>query len=134
MLYKISQGSMRSCPIGQSTVIHLVSTAEAVEQAGTGYVFTDGHGIMALTDYFDDLSDLDMIDWPLMEARYWYDTIDDMDRKRRRQAEFLVFEFIPWDLIDEIVVLNNSMLQSVVGSLSAVGIATPARIDQQWYY
>ena len=51
---------------------------------------------MRFTDFFDDLKDLDKIDWDLMQSRYWNDTNDDPDRKRRRQAEFLVHEFFPW--------------------------------------
>lgn len=38
-----------------------------------------------------DLSDLDKIDWDVMGSDYWNDTNEDMNRKARRQAEFLVY-------------------------------------------
>jgi hypothetical protein len=46
-----------------------------------------------LTDFYDDLNDLKEVDWNVMTLRIWKDTNDDPDRKRRRQAEFLVYHF-----------------------------------------
>jgi hypothetical protein len=134
MLYTISRGNVPSCPNGQTTVVHLVSTAEAVSAAGLGFAFTDGHAIVALSEYYDDLADLDQVDWPLMKARYWHDTLDDMDRKRRRQAEFLVHESMPWSLIDEIVVMSPSIEHEVNDWVNHAKQATQVRTDRSWYY
>lgn len=86
MLYTINRGNVKSYTQGQSTVIHLVSYVENIEVAGLSFVFTDGHAVMAFTDFFDDLNYLSAIDWDVMESRYWNDTNEDNDRKRRRQA------------------------------------------------
>ena len=53
------------------------------------------------------LAQLDAVDWPLMNTRYWADTDDDLDRKRRRQAEFLVHQGFPMTLIQEIGVMDQ---------------------------
>jgi hypothetical protein len=50
--------------------------------------------------------------------RYWSDTVDDMDRKRRKQAEFLVYRHCPWSLICEIAVLNERAKTRVEGILA----------------
>lgn len=42
-----------------------------------------------------------------MGERYWNDTPEDGDRKRRRQAEFLVYTSLPWRLIEEIGVISR---------------------------
>ncbi|UTW68357.1 DUF4433 domain-containing protein [Anaerobacillus sp. HL2] len=39
------------------------------------------------------------MDWDVMESKYWFDTDDDPDRKRRRQAEFLVLRHFPLELV-----------------------------------
>ncbi len=65
---------------GQATVVHLVSSAQRVHAAGLEFVFTDGHAIMAISDFFQDLRDLDRVDWKVMQARYWADTQADADR------------------------------------------------------
>ena len=60
----------------------------SIAAAKAGFVFTDGHAIMQLSKFYDDLGYLTEIDWDIMEEKYWRDTIEDPDRKRRRQAEF----------------------------------------------
>ena len=96
MLYTISRGNVENYTQGQAAVIHLVSSIENIEAEDLCFVFTDGHAVMTFTNFFDDLNYLRAIDWDVMESRYWNDTNEDNDRKRRRQAEFLVRYFFPW--------------------------------------
>ncbi len=100
---------------GQRPVVYLQSTIEAVRNAGLGWVFTEGHADMQFTDFFDDLEELSKIDWNLMKAKYWNDTNDDPDRKRRRQAEFLVHDFFPWELVSYVGVYDGDIAETVGG-------------------
>ena len=43
----------------------------------------------------------------MVYQRYWKDNLDDMDRQRRKQAEFLVHRFCDWSLINEIAVIDE---------------------------
>ncbi|MFO7860368.1 MAG: DarT ssDNA thymidine ADP-ribosyltransferase family protein [Desulfosalsimonas sp.] len=67
-------------PIFQEPLIYAVSTVEEIIQAGLDFVFSDGHGIAAYTEWFDDINDLEKIDWDMVYATYWADTVEDMDR------------------------------------------------------
>lgn len=59
---------------------------------------------MDYSDFCEDLELLgDIIDWELMESKYWFDTDEDNRRKCRRQAEFLVHKFCPWTLVKKLV-------------------------------
>lgn len=98
MLYAIHKGNVQTYTEGQKPILHLVSSAEVVQEAGLAFTFTDGHAEMDISTFFTDLNDLEKIDWDIMQSRYWYDTLKDGDRKRRRQAEFLVHSFFPWRL------------------------------------
>jgi len=95
MLYTINQGNVSDHSEGQTPVVHLAASAQAIRAAGHSFVFTDGHGTMQITQFFDNLADLDKVDWQIMKAKYWKDIDIDNDRKRRRQAEFLVHEVFP---------------------------------------
>ncbi len=77
-----------------------------------------------------------MIDWEIMEAKYWADTDEDGDRKRRRQAEFLVNEFFPWRLIREIGVISPEMKQRVETQLKQFPNRHQplVKIHREWYY
>jgi DUF971 family protein len=118
----------------QERIIYVVSTAQTVQQHNISFVFTDGHGIMAWTAFFDDLAQLSEVDWAVMELEYWNDTNQDPDRKRRRQAEFLVYEVFPWDLVHEVGVKTNRMQEAVQKVISDHGKSTTVTVHPEWYY
>ncbi len=134
MLFTIHKGNVEGYNQGQESVIYLVSTAEAIEAMALAFAFTDGHGIIGYTQFSDDLEDLDMVDWDIMEAKYWNNTADDNDRRRRRQAEFLVHRFCPWTLITEIGVINTTIQAQVQRILQNVKYQPPVRVNPNWYY
>lgn len=133
MLFTINKGNV-PCDGGQDALVHLVSTAQAVEDEGLGFAFADGHGIMNFSNFYDDLNDLDEVDWDVMAATYWHDTADHPDRKRRRQAEFLVHKEFPWRLVTDIVVRSESAKGIVGGMISGLAHIPRVRADQSWYY
>jgi len=113
MMLQLNTGQVTGYFEGQEPLMYLVSSVQTVEAGGRPFVFSDGHGIAAFTKWFSDVSDLDKVDWNVVYRRYWPDTIEDMDRQRRKQAEFLVHEFCDWSLIEEIAVLNARMKTKV---------------------
>lgn len=119
---------------GQGKVIHLVASAETIRDAELGFVFTDGHAVMAMSSFYDDLADLDRIDWAVMESKFWNDTLEDGDRKRRRQAEFLVHQYLPWDQIHAIGVLNTTAKAEVEAIIIEQSHQPPVIIRRTWYY
>jgi hypothetical protein len=123
MLFLIKQGGVAGVDARQARLVYLVSTVEAVRAAALPFVLTDGHGTMALTDFFADPDRLDRIDWPLMRAQYWRDTVEDGDRKRRRQAEMLVHRRVPWSLVHTIVVKTGPAAAAVARSAPGSGAA-----------
>ncbi|MEQ8465319.1 type II toxin-antitoxin system toxin DNA ADP-ribosyl transferase DarT [Coleofasciculus sp. E1-EBD-02] len=134
MLYTIHRGNVPGYTQGQRGVLYLVSSVEAIATNLSGFVFTDGHGIMAYSDFYDDLAYLNRIDWQIMKENYWADTPDDGDRKRRRQAEFLVHRFCPWKLIEEIGVFNSTIQVQVRQLLQKFNYQPPVNVYRDWYY
>lgn len=134
MLYAISRGYVQGYVDGQKPILHLVSSAEAVQQSNLTFAFTDGHAPMTISRFFDDLRSLDQIDWEIMKVIYWADTIEDGDRSRRRQAEFLVHQFFPLHLIEEIGVVNKNVAQEVSILLEAEVRKPVLKIAPTWYY
>jgi len=134
MLYSIHTGYVDGYAGGQESVLHLVSSAEAVKEKGLKFVFTNGHAVIAFSNFFSDLSDLDKIDWAIMKATYWNDTDTDNDRKRRRQAEFLVHSFFPWELIEKIGVINEGVARKVRSVLAGLKRKPVVTVQEKWYY
>jgi hypothetical protein len=134
MLFAIRQGNVEGYQAGQAPILHLVSRAETVASAGLRFAFTDGHAVMEFTAYFDTLKKLDKIDWKIMKERYWRDTPQDGDRSRRRQAEFLVHDFVPWSLVDTIGVIDRTMAAEVNEVLAGADHKPQISVQPTWYY
>lgn len=136
MLYQLKTGWKTDYTEGQEPLIYIVSTAQVVGGSGAGYAFSDGHGIAHFTNWFDDLSDLDKVDWDTVYAKYWRDDVNDMDRQRRKQAEFIVHRFCDWSLIQEIAVFNarfKGKVETIMGGFPS-GLHRPVHIRPEWYY
>ncbi|GIW99313.1 MAG: hypothetical protein KatS3mg111_2646 [Pirellulaceae bacterium] len=136
MLLQLKTGRVEGYGEGQEPLIYLVSTAQAIAQSGTQFVFSDGHGIAAFTNWYDDLAELSQVDWDIVCQKYWADTVDDMDRQRRKQAEFLVHQECRWDLITEIAVLNRTMKDRVAKILGRFPTQMQRNVvvKPNWYY
>lgn len=135
MLCAIHNGRVAGYSQGQKPVIHLVAEAEAVEAENIACAFTDGHAVMTYSEFYTDLQALESaIDWDIMKNNYWADTLEDGDRKRRRQAEFLVHQFCPWRLITKIGVIDRAIKSQVEQTLQNINHKPDIEVYSSWYY
>ena len=136
MLYQLHTGYVPGYNEGQQPLIYLISSAQAVKESGTDFVFSDGHGIAAYTKWFDNLRNLDELDWDDVYAHIWRDTLEHPDRQRRKQAEFLVHKKCDWSLIQEIGVVNSLAKGKVEAILNGfnINLKKPIVIKPEWYY
>lgn len=136
MLFQLHTGRNIEYREGQEPLIYMMSSAQRIQQSGAGFVFSDGHGIASYTKWFDDLRELQKLDWDTIYANIWKDTVDDMDRQRRKQAEFLVHRKCDWELIERIAVINDRM-KSKVNEIMAnfsESARPPVIVKPEWFY
>ncbi|HYI96996.1 MAG TPA: DUF4433 domain-containing protein [Bryobacteraceae bacterium] len=136
MLAAIHKGLVPGYDEGQSHVIYLVSSAEAVANTDRIWCFTDGHGVEGLTEFYDDLADLDEVDWNAVETWRWGGRwlMQDPDVKRKKQAEFLVHAKCPWELVDRIVVLDGTIAEKVRNILISAVHRPRVTVEPKLYY
>jgi hypothetical protein len=134
MLYSIHNNNVENYTGGQNPIVYLVSTIDAVIQNGLPFVFYDGHPVMALSQAYNDVIHLNKIDWNVMNSRFWFDSNEDPDRKRRRMAEFLVYDHYPFSLIHEIGVMDATMVMRVTALVNNLQPAPVVSIQNKWYY
>jgi hypothetical protein len=135
MLFRIHRGGVEGVSSDQRRIAYLVSSTEAVLDAGISCVFTDGNAAAAFTDFHDDPEQLsDVVDWPLMRVRYWSNTADDNDRVRRRCAEFLVHEVVPIELIEAVGVYDAAAKSTVSAMVDDAGSSIAVRIRRGRYF
>lgn len=132
MMYRIWRGGVASYQRGQEKLVYLVSSVEAVVSCGLAWIGSDGNCATSVTNHYNKFEELlQAVDWPLMEEQYWANTVEDGDRMRRRQAEFLIHRFAPIDCIEYAVAKSDPIAQQ---AKSALGHVIPVTVQPSWYY
>jgi hypothetical protein len=133
MLNSIHTGYVENYSGTQEDIIYLVSNVSCVtSQRKRLWCFTDGHAVEEMTNFYDSLDQLSNIDWKTIGAWSWKNITSDPDRKRRKQAEFLVYESFPLPWIQKIGVYSNVQKEKVETLLHHNSL--PVSIEKKWYY
>jgi ssDNA thymidine ADP-ribosyltransferase DarT-like protein len=134
MLYRIWKGTV-PCEGGQGSIVYLVSSVERLQELKLRFVFSDGHGLSAITRWYDDPANLSQLDWEAILSHYWFDTEEDPDRGRRKQAELLVHRSLPWEALLGVAVIDEGVRVDVAARLQSFLETTPyVRVRRDWYY
>ena len=136
MLYLLYQGNHPELAYrgGQRPIVHLeadlYTTIEWAEANAKRWAFTNGNAGTRYTPFFDDLNDLEMLNWDAIAATDWRDPIV----KERKQAEFLLEQYFPWELVERIGVIDAETAQRVSGILANAGHKPALVVARNWYY
>ncbi|NLX57134.1 MAG: DUF4433 domain-containing protein [Planctomycetaceae bacterium] len=131
MLYVIHRDSVEGYDGGQEPIIHLVSSVGVAIATGRPWAFTDRHAELGYARYFDSIDREAQVDWSVMPRNYWAES-DEM--KEKRQAEFLVHEWFPFDAVEQIGVVNERMRSRVQKILATSVFSPPVIVERSWYY
>lgn len=135
MLYVISKGGVETYNGGQEPIVYLCLTVDRILKTKRPYVFSDGNASSEHTLFFNDISSLEeRVDFEIMEHLYWTNNKEYPDRRRKRQAEFLVKDAVPWSVVEEIGVMNENMKGIVTMILERWNDPTPVTVRRDWYY
>lgn len=111
MLYVIQNGGNfveRVTP--PQDIIYIACSIKQIIDLDGEYYFSDGHATDGYTTFYDKrrISNLpDIIDWSSVKESYWGGQ-ENLNIKRKKQAEFLVYEDIPADCIKGFVCYNSN--------------------------
>jgi ssDNA thymidine ADP-ribosyltransferase, DarT len=136
MLYLLYQGNHPELTYrgGQRPIVHLEAdlraTVEWAEAKGKRWAFSSGNAGTRYTPFFDDLRKLDVLDWQAIAATDWRDPFV----KEGKQAEFLVEESFPWQLIGRIGVIDDDTAQRVTRALREAEHKPAIVVARNWYY
>ncbi len=134
MLYMFNQGNHPEITYagGQIQIVHLVADLNATvtwaERYSRRWVFTDSNaGSFYFNDY-NNLAQLSNIDWNAVTSQYW------MECRDKKQAEFLIEEQFPWELIECIGVYSTEQVHKVNQTLQSATHRPPVQVMPDWYY
>lgn len=116
MLYVVQKGFNMVKPTLPQQIVYCVTSVKQIVDSGLDFVFTNGHAVDGFTLQYgrDDVNNIkELIDWNAVKAKYWRDE-NDLDLKRRKEAEFLVSGDIPLELIKGYVVYDQPAKDTLV--------------------
>jgi len=134
MLYTIYKGNVEGCKDGQNPILHLTSSVEGSNKPVFHSLLPTVTPRWQSAIFFADTDRLDKVDWDIMKATYWVDTVEDNDRSRCRLAEFLVHAFFPWELVSGIGVINNAIADEVTEAIAPKAHQPEVKVQRNWYY
>ena len=92
MLYVVQNGFNLVAPTSAENIVYCVSSVQKIIDLQLDFVFTDGHAVDGFSSQYTvaDIQNIDTIlDKNAINAKYWKDE-NDLDKKRRKEAEFWV--------------------------------------------
>lgn len=134
MLYNIFHGYSGVIQRRQEEIIYLVTNYQKVICCGCKYVYFDGHGYHHLSGCYNNESGLIEIDWDIIYSKYWMETEADPDRKRRKQAELLIYREMKINNLIGIGVFNEDVREKISLLLEKKHLNLDCKIKPEWYY
>lgn len=134
MLYMFFKGNHKEIDYhgGQEPIVHLVAdmymTMSWAARNHLRYAFTSSN---AGSNYFNDYThkkDLSKINWDAVCASSWQNCRED------KQAEFLIEQRLPWELVEQIGVYSEMQYRQVSQALAGVAHRSPIEVKREWYY
>lgn len=134
MLYLIYQANHVELTYrgGQGPIVHLESDLRATiawaEANNRRWAFTLSNAGSRFFEDRSDLSQLHEIDWDAVQARNWASC------KEGKQAEFLVENSFPWELVERVGVRTNATYHQAAHALNASAHKPQLEVITDWYY
>lgn len=119
---------------GQEPIVHLecdlVAVVQRAEREQRKWSFTLSNAGASYAEFQSSLDRLGDINWDAVAATDFRPP----PIKEGKQAEFLVHEFVPWDLVVRIGVHSAAMAAKVAGEISAAPHQPRIDVVPEWYY
>jgi hypothetical protein len=119
---------------GQGPIVHLeADLRESIdwsEADGRRWAFSLSNAGASYTEFRNRVEDLDQIDW----AAVVNTNFSSAEVKEGKQAEFLVHERFPWDLVGRVGVHSDQVKQKVLEAIAGADHQPPVVVRHGWYF
>jgi len=140
MLYLLHKGNHPDLAYrgGQGPIVHLELDLHGVAQWADAttkkWAFTLSNAGSGYFEVRSELAQLHEINWNAVNTEQWAGGNVSSQVKEGKQAEFLVEEYVPWELVERIGVVSNVTYQSVANALAQAAHRPVVEIRPAWYY
>lgn len=115
-------------------ILILVSTLHHISSQNLPFLFTDSHAYYQWANYYQSLSDLDKIDWPLLQSRNFKRDIENPANFERYQAEALIHSHCPINGLLGIVCYTEALKGTIEQEVSSRALKLTVHARPNWYF
>ena len=119
---------------GQEEIIHLeadlTSVVQWADENQRRWAFTLSNAAANYAQFFSEWSQLDEIDWEAVASTDFRNE----DTKEAKQAEFLVYQSFPWQLVERIGVHSEAIAHKALAAMREAAYEPKLGISKRWYY
>ena len=136
MLYVIHMANHRELAYwgGQGPIVHLEADLHRViewaDDDGRPWAFSLSNAGSRYAEFRNRINELDELDWAAIRNHIFRDP----EVKEAKQAEFLVYEAIPFGLFDRIGVRSPHMAERAEAELQGLDPRPAIEIRAEWYF
>ncbi len=117
---------------GQEPIIHLeaklTNVLDWANHERRPWAFSLSNAAAFYTEFRSNLDNLDEIDWDAVYATNW------RGRQERKNAEFLVYDTFPIQLIERIGVYSSAVMREVESAVTNFDVKITTSVIRSWYY
>jgi hypothetical protein len=128
---KTGYNGMKQTPMRD--IVILVSSLRNVSKMGLGFVFSDRHAYLRAAEFSSDLSDLDRVDWKILQARDFKRDPNDFEKVERYQAEALIHRHMPIDALLGVICHGEVQQQRLTTLAQSEGVTLEIKAMPGWY-
>jgi hypothetical protein len=115
-------------------ILILVSSLHHIAGLGFPFLFTDSHAYYQWANFYSDLSQLDKVDWPLLQRRDFKRDPEDPAKFERYQAEALVHRHLPVSGLRGVVCYTERLQKHIEQEIQARSLNLPVYARREWYF
>jgi hypothetical protein len=115
-------------------IIILVSSLPHLKKQGLSFLFTDSHAYCQCATFYDNLSDLDKIDWKILQQRDFARDLKDPAKIERYQAEALIHQHCPVTGLLGIVCYTEQLKTQIDQQLRDRSLNLDVHTRTKWYF
>lgn len=136
MLYVIHMANHPSLAYrgGQRPIVHLEADLAIMldwaEQNGRPWAFSLGNATAVYTEFRSERDQLEELRWDMIPNRMFTDP----SVKEAKQSEFLVHDFVPWELFERVGTCSEQIANQVAQIQSGCAHRPIVQCMPNWYY
>lgn len=115
-------------------IVILVTSLLRLREKAVPFLITDKHACANNTHYSDDLTDMNRIDWKILQNSDFSRDNDDPDKTNRYQAETLVHKHMPLDALLYVACCDDKQKLEVEPLISKHKVNLQVHTKRGWYF